>query len=142
MTQNLTTPIYINSRRQTVPGSESCFWEEADLMVQGKAYPSNGGFVNDIALTGYPSATDERTGVITTFSGDVVLGRYFVTSRYKQWNPFTSRHEEMFCYRVITPDRRVFSGRNGGFGFVLKTRRSKTLTTQLRLRLGLVPETC
>lgn len=135
--------IRIDAYRRTVPGRESsCFWEEAVLVHEGKGYPSNGGFVNNVALIGYPSATDERSGVITTFSGDVVLGRYIVTSRYKQWNPFTRHFEEMFCYRVMTPDRRVFSGRNGGFSFVLKTRRSKTLTTKLRARFGLAPESC
>lgn len=144
MTPNpLTTPIYTDAKVFTVPGAESaCFWEQVDFVTQGKSVPSNGGCVNDVALIGYPAATDERSGVITTFSGNIVLGRYLITSRYKQYNPFTRHHEEMFCYRVMTPDRRVFSGRNGGIGMVLKTRRSKTLTTKLRARFGLPAESC
>lgn len=130
-----------NTKLHTVPGAESsCFWEQADVVAEGKTITSSGGFVNNVALVGYPQETGERTGLITTFSGGVVLGRYIITSRYKQWNPITRRHEEMFCYRVMTPDRRVFSGRNGGTMFALKTRRSKTLTTKLRARFGIAPE--
>lgn len=115
----------------------SCFWEEASVDHAGAKHTAGGGFVNHMALVGYPTPTDAVSGIVTTFSGDVVLGRYFVTSRYKQWNPLSRHHEEMVCYRVITPDRRVFSGRNGGAHMLLRMRRSLTLTNDLRKRLRL-----
>lgn len=126
-----------------VPGAESsCFWEQADVLVGSKIAVAGGGSVNDMALVGYPFPTDDRSGVITTYSHKVVMGRYWVTSRYQQWNPLTRRHEEIICYRIVTPDRRVFSGRNSGFGMVLKTRRSKVLTSRLRARVGIPRESC
>jgi len=133
----------VNAALHTVPGAESaCFWEAAAITTAGVTAVAGGGCVNDVALVGYlcpdePQDGGFLQGTITTFSGTVVLGRYGVTSRYKQWNPFTRRHEDRICYLVMTPDRRVFTGRNGGYAMVLKTRRSKSLTTKMRARLGI-----